>query len=128
MKLLLDTHTYIWWCQTPHKIRESARTLIEDAENEIYISVASPWEMTIKQQKGKLTIDTAILRPDRLYGFELLSITTEHTEAYAQLPLLHRDPFDRIMLAQAMAEELTFVTHDRNCLRYTINGLNLLEA
>ena len=86
MKLLLDTHVYIWWCQNPDRIRKTAKALIQDASNEIHISVTTPWEMLTKYQKGKLQFDFSLLRPDSVYGFEILPITIKHTEAYTTHP------------------------------------------
>lgn len=104
MKLLLDTHTFLWFIMGSPHLSATARALIEDAANEKFLSVAGLWEIAIKLSIGKLTLsapfDVLIPQHLSLNGFELLNITIDHAAAVATLPLHHRDPFDRLLLAQ----------------------------
>lgn len=119
MRLLLDTHIFIWTVTDDPKLSEAAWSMIETAE-EVYVSGASIWESTIKFQLGRLSID-----PDRLVeavapsGFLELPITLRHAAAVRHLPLLHRDPFDRLLLAQAVSEPLHLVTADDKLPQYS---------
>lgn len=112
MKLLLDTHILLWALSDAKELSPAARSMI-DAADRVYVSSASFWEVAIKVSVGKLAIDI-----DRLHqqtqaaGFEPLSITWLHALAVSGLPALHRDPFDRMLVAQAMSEPLHFLTQD----------------
>jgi PIN domain nuclease of toxin-antitoxin system len=112
MKLLIDTHVYLWWLQDSPKLSEKARTQIQDA-NEVYVSSASIWEATIKTSIGKLSVDIDQLVAEiSRSGFQELPITAAHAATVARLPDIHKDPFDRILIAQAMSEPLRFLTAD----------------
>ena len=114
MRLLLDTHIWLWAVMEPERLNPAIRTAIE-TEVELVLSVASLWEMAIKYAAGKLRIEgnleTFRLTVTRMRGTELV-ILPEHAIAAAALPQHHRDPFDRMLIAQAMAEDLAIVTSD----------------
>jgi PIN domain nuclease of toxin-antitoxin system len=116
MKLLLDTHTFIWFIMGSPNLSTRARALIEDVANEQFLSVASLWEIAIKLSIGKLTLSSPfdVLIPPQLSlnGFELLNIEIEHAAVVATLPFHHRDPFDRLLIAQAMVENMSIVSID----------------
>lgn len=110
MKLLIDTHVYLWWPQDSPKLSEKARTQIQDA-NEVYVSSASIWEATIKASIDKLSADVDQLVTEiSRSGFQELPITGAHAAMVARLPDIHKDPLDRILIAQAMSEPLRFLT------------------
>lgn len=119
MRLLLDTHVLIWYIEGNEKLPSEWRQLIESSENEKYFSIASLWEMTIKINIDKLTLKYPI---DKFIpaDFQLLAISTSHLMAYQKLPLHHRDPFDRILVAQAQMEDLSIMTHDPNLALYDV--------
>jgi PIN domain nuclease of toxin-antitoxin system len=119
VNLLLDTHVFIWSVDDDPKLSAAAWTMIEEADA-VYVSSASIWEATIKYQLGKLKV-----APDRLIdavapsGFLELSISLRHAAAVARLPPIHRDPFDRLLLAQAISEPLHFLTADDKLPQYS---------
>lgn len=116
MKLLLDTHTFIWFIMGSPNLSAGARALIEDVANEKLLSVASLWEIAIKSSIGKLTLSApfAEVIPQQLSlnGFELLNIEIDHAAVVATLPFHHRDPFDRLLIAQAIVEKMPVVSID----------------
>ncbi len=121
MKLLLDTHLLIWSSWTPQKVSPAGRNLINNPDNELFFSVANLWEMTIKQalRKKDFQIDAQLLRRGLLdNGYNELTITSDHALAIRTLPPLHRDPFDRILIAQATVEGITLLTADPLVARY----------
>ena len=116
MKLLLDTHAFLRLSQTPDALPKKARNAVEDAGNEVYLSVASPWEIQIKVGLGKLKLART---PRDLVQFEidrgaitLLPISLMHIDELSRLPSIHRDPFDRILIAQARSEGMRLVSGD----------------
>lgn len=112
MRILLDTHVYLWWLQDHPKLSKAARDRIVSA-SEVYVSSASIWEATIKAGIGKLEVDVKQLVTEiENSGFKELSISAKHAAAVAGLPDIHRDPFDRILIAQALCEPLRFLTAD----------------
>lgn len=123
MRLLLDTHTLIWCLADPSMLSAEARDIITDGQNQVYVSAVSTWEMVIKQSLGKLRIPDGLEEEITVHGFEPLPISIAHSLALATLPLHHKDPFDRLLLAQAKVEHLTFVTRDQQNLQYPISVL-----
>jgi PIN domain nuclease of toxin-antitoxin system len=119
VNLLLDTHVFIWAVDDDPKLSAAAWSIIEEADA-VYVSSASIWEATIKYQLGKLKVG-----PDRLIdavapsGFLQLSISFRHAAAVARLPPIHRDPFDRLLIAQAISEPLHFLTADDELAQYS---------
>jgi PIN domain nuclease of toxin-antitoxin system len=127
MKLLLDTHAFLWSASEPERFSQRTRAAIEDSSNEVFVSAAVAWEITVKHAVGKLEIpgDPTIYVPARIrtLGFKSLPIVQEHALAVYKLPRHHRDPFDRIMVAQAQVEGLTFVTSNSEILKYPVSTL-----
>jgi PIN domain nuclease of toxin-antitoxin system len=116
MKLLLDTHTFIWWDSEPRRLSERAAAALMDPANELWVSVTSVWEMQIKHQLGKLMLRMAladILGHQRTTnGIQLLPIVEDHVFGLDALPPAHKDPFDRLLVAQANAEQASLVSAD----------------
>ncbi|MBI0111266.1 type II toxin-antitoxin system VapC family toxin [Lactobacillus sp. W8093] len=115
MRLLLDTYLLLWAAGEPDKLSARARTLMEDPDNVLVFSAASLWEITIKTGLGRadFQVDPHLLRRGLIEnGYEELPITSQHALAVGHLPDVHRDPFDRILVAQAMVEGLLLLTRD----------------
>jgi PIN domain nuclease of toxin-antitoxin system len=112
MKLLLDTHVLLWWLEDSPKLTQEARDLIANPENTVFVSAATMWEIRIKQKIGKLDAPNDLLATVKAEEFDWIPISPEHAEATLQLPMLHRDPFDRMLVAQAKWMGLTFLTAD----------------
>jgi PIN domain nuclease of toxin-antitoxin system len=116
MRLLLDTHAFLWFIHDDPKLSAAARTEIEDGRNDVLVSAASHWEIAIKVGVGKLTLaepfPVFIPREIERNDFEILPIELAHTSLVAALPHHHRDPFDRLLIAQAMAEGMPIVGAD----------------
>ncbi|USX27908.1 type II toxin-antitoxin system VapC family toxin [Oxalobacteraceae bacterium OTU3CINTB1] len=112
MRILLDTHIYLWWLQDHPRLSKTARDRIVSA-SEVYVSSASIWEATIKTGIGKLEVDVHQLVAEiDNSGFKELAISAKHAAAVERLPDIHRDPFDRILIAQALCEPLRLLTAD----------------
>lgn len=119
MRLLLDTHIYLWFVHDNPKLGKRARIMIRDAD-EVFVSSASIWEIAIKASLGKLSANVAALSAFvKDSGFSELSIRSAHAVQVRTLPLFHRDPFDRILIAQAIFESLQLLTSDRNLEKYS---------
>jgi PIN domain nuclease of toxin-antitoxin system len=116
MRLLLDTHTFLWWDGQPERLTERALELLADRSNEILLSVASLWEIQIKLEIGKLRLKVPLLEmvsdEETANRFTLLPISAAHVFALDRLPAAHRDPFDRILAAQTLAEAVVLITRD----------------
>lgn len=127
MKLLLDSHAFIWWSSEPEKLSSQARASCEDKSNVLILSVASVWEMQIKTQLGKLELDaplrTLVENQERTNNMQILPVTIEHVLALDTLPLHHKDPFDRMLIAQANVEELFLVSKDEILKAYPVKLL-----
>ena len=124
MNLLLDTHVFIWMLDGDKRMSQYARELIEDQDNNLYMSVASVWEMTIKSGMGRLNVPTppTTLIKDHIYAndIQLLPITPAHFDVLHTLPYHHKDPFDRLIIAQAIHEKMNLVTKDALFAPYTV--------
>lgn len=121
MKLLLDSHLLLWAAGSPERLPEAARTLFMDPANELLFSAASLWEIAIKRGLGRsdFQVDARVLRRGLLdNGYGELPISSEHAVAIDALPPIHRDPFDRILVAQAQVEGITLVTGDATVAQY----------
>lgn len=116
MNLLFDTHAFLWWATDPGRLPEKVLALIQAPENRLLLSTASTWEAQIKIGLGKLTLKTPlhelVAREIRGNALEVLPIMLHHTWRLAELPSLHRDPFDRLLIAQALEEKMTLVSGD----------------
>jgi PIN domain nuclease of toxin-antitoxin system len=121
MKLLVDTHLLLWAAGQPEKLPAAARRMFKDAENTLIFSAASVWEIAIKQSLGRADFraDARLLRRGLLdNGYEELPVTSAHAVAIDMLPQLHKDPFDRILIAQAQVEGILLVTADERVAQY----------
>ena len=122
-RYLVDSHALLWSVDETSKLSEAARVVLADADNLVFVSVASLWELSIKINVGKLEAPKDFFSGVLRSGYDLLSITLEHLREYRSLPLLHRDPFDRIVISQARCEDLTVVTHDSAFEAYEVGLL-----
>ena len=122
-RLLLDTHVVLWALAEPEKLARPARTALEEAENEVFVSVVSGWEIAIKRALGKLEAPDDLEAAITMQGFEPLLVTFHHATQAGRLPPHHRDPFDRMLIAQAQAEGLVLVTRDPDIPRYGVRTL-----
>lgn len=116
MKYLLDTHTFIWNFEADPNLPVHLRAIIDDPSNEIYVSIATLWEMTIKVCLGKLTLTkslTVIFQHMTDIGFVVLPINTQHLLNLEKLPFYHRDPFDRLLIAQSITENMQIISIDQ---------------
>ncbi|MBF0500695.1 MAG: type II toxin-antitoxin system VapC family toxin [Candidatus Riflebacteria bacterium] len=127
MRFLLDTHVFLWWVDDAPELTAAARRAIADVNNECYLSLASCWELAIKSSLGKLQLAMPIERfvSEHLAanGFTLLNIELHHAAKIEKLPFHHRDPFDRLLISQAMTEKLTIVSADRVFAHYGVKIL-----
>ena len=124
MRVLLDTHTFLWWVEGSSRLSSRARELIRDSENEVYLSAVTAWEIAIKAKVSKLE---AVADPERyvpeqmaLDNFLELPITVRHALHVYALPLYHRDPVDRLLVVQSQLEDLPIVTCDQRIARYDV--------
>jgi len=125
--LLLDTHTWLWWNGAPKRLPATVYRLLADPEQRIWFSVASAWEISIKAALGKLELPAPVAEylPQRLKDnrFDLLTIDLPHVLGLAALPHLHRDPFDRLLVAQAIQEDLSLISGDPLIAQYPVRLL-----
>jgi PIN domain nuclease of toxin-antitoxin system len=125
MRYLIDTHVALWILKG-EPISEKAKTIIDDVTTEVFVSIASAWEIAIKVGLGKLKYDggvRAFLDDIRLNDFQLLAVEEAHIEQTESLPYHHRDPFDRLLIATAIAEDMTFISADENMPKYDLKWL-----
>jgi PIN domain nuclease of toxin-antitoxin system len=127
MRLLLDTHAFLWWNEGNPKLSRRVQSVLSDSRNSLFLSVASAWEIAFKTQTGKLGLPEPVASyvTGRLqhYRIDALSINLSHVLAAEALPPLHRDPFDRILIAQGQVEQLALVTHDAQIQQYDIETI-----
>ena len=124
MKLLLDTHALLWYLTTPEKLPVAAHRAIQAAQNDVFASLASAWEISIKVGIGKLVFDAQELAQALpAAGVVPLDISLQHAARVAELPQHHGDPFDRMLVAQAMCESMILVSRDRELSRYGVRVL-----
>jgi PIN domain nuclease of toxin-antitoxin system len=127
MNLLLDTHAFIWWDDDYARLPDSLLVKLRDPQHIVYLSLASIWEMQIKIQLGKIEFTIPLsqkIRDNQLRNkLQLLPIAEAHLYALGDLPHHHRDPFDRVLIAQSRTESLTLVTNDSNIRRYDVTTL-----
>lgn len=127
MKYLLDTHTLVWWDSDAARLSPKVFALFKNKSNPIFLSLASIWELQIKYQAGKLDLNRPLANivEQQLSGnhIVLLPISLPHILALGELPNHHRDPFDRILIAQARVEGLTLITHDPTIAKYPVTTL-----
>ncbi len=127
MRLLLDTHIFIWWADQPEKLSPAALSALEDEANELILSVASVWEMQIKIQLGKLKLSLPlkdlIKNQQETNDIAVSPVALTHVLALDALPFHHKDPFDRLLIAQGIEEDLTLVTADSQFSAYSVKLL-----
>lgn len=127
MKILLDTHVFLWWDHDQKKLSQTALAAISDPNNLLLLSVASVWELIVEIQIGKLslknTVSNLILRQQQVNGVNIMDIRQAHVLALEQMPLHHKDPFDRILIAQSIAENATVVSADPIFSQYHVTVL-----
>jgi len=124
MKILLDTHTLLWFIAGSQSLSSASRLLIEDPENQKFVSIASIWEIAIKVSTGKMSLVAPFddLFPNQLdiNGFALLAVKVEHASVLSALPFHHRDPFDRLLIAQSIVEDFVIITTDSHFADYPV--------
>ena len=127
MRLLLDTHALLWWLNKSPLLPMSAQNLIRGRQNTVFVSAASAWEMATKVRLGKLDVATEVVENFMFYlareRFEVISVTVDHGIRAGSLPGPHKDPFDRMLIAQALAENIPLVSNDRALDRYGVKRL-----
>lgn len=119
-RLLLDTHALIWWLSDVAELADGARARIADPRNEIFVSAITGWEIAVKRAKGKITAPRNLAALVEERGFIHLPLTFHHAEQAGDLPMHHRDPFDRFLIAQAQAEGLVIITRDARIPLYGV--------
>jgi PIN domain nuclease of toxin-antitoxin system len=124
MRYLLDTHTFLWWNMDDAQLSSLARELIANGNNEIFLSAASAWEITIKTARGRLTLpeDPTRYVSNRLslHGFQALPVQIHHAVQVYKLPLHHADPFDRLLIAQSQIESMSLISVDMEIRKYEV--------
>lgn len=124
MNLLLDTHVWLWWLADDRRLPRLFRDSINEPDNQVSVSAVSVWEVRIKSRSGKIRIDSDPVAVSAGLGLDFLPFTIGHANRVASLPELHRDPFDRALIAQALFEDTTLLSLDEAVRRYP--GLRLL--
>lgn len=127
MKLLLDTHIFIWWADQPERLSRAACSALEDETNDLMLSVVSVWEMQIKMQLGKLKLSLPlkelVKNQQETNDLTFLPVTLPHVLTLDALPFHHKDPFDRLLIAQSIEEGLTIVSADSKFSAYSVKLL-----
>jgi PIN domain nuclease of toxin-antitoxin system len=122
MKLLLDSHAFIWSYDERHKLSPRALEAMSELSNELFLSIASIWEIQVKIQSGKLIfkdpLNDIITEQQRINALQILPVTLAHILELENLPLYHKDPFDRLLISQAMVENMTLVSSDKHFAQY----------
>jgi PIN domain nuclease of toxin-antitoxin system len=127
VRIIIDTHVFIWYIQNSDRLPRLVAAQINDSRNDILLSIASIWEMAIKQSTGKLNLGDAyasfIREQMKLNNIELLPVSLEHLEIVTTLPFHHRDPFDRLLIAQAIAEDIVIISADSAFSLYSVQRI-----
>jgi PIN domain nuclease of toxin-antitoxin system len=119
VRILLDTHIYVWWLANDRRLPVAADAIIMDSANEVFVSAASIWEVSIKSALGQIEVDpNELVESIQTCGFKELHISSRHAVETAKLPRHHRDPFDRLLVAQSLVEPAHLLTHDRQLTAY----------
>jgi PIN domain nuclease of toxin-antitoxin system len=119
MRLLLDTHVILWWYQEPKKLKDSTIALISDRDNSVFVSDVVIWEIVIKTSLGKLKTSENIYKEIE-NDFDAMPIKTNHIHGTSSLEFIHHDPFDRLLIAQSMVENIALITNDKQISKYDI--------
>lgn len=120
MRLLIDSHAFLWWAEASPVLGDAAKVAIADSANEVLISISALWELSIKKSSGKLAVPDDLETMVTNLGFSVLPISFAHLRRLGTLPRAHRDPFDRMMIAQALTEGLPIATRDRVFAAYGV--------
>ncbi|MEJ2285868.1 MAG: type II toxin-antitoxin system VapC family toxin [Desulfobacterales bacterium] len=124
MKYLLDTHAFLWFVSDDSRLSYRAKSIIKTGNNEVYFSAASAWEMSIKIRLGRLTIEDDlepfIVKQLAENSFHALSVTIFHSIYTSKLPEIHKDPFDRMIIAQSQIEDMHLISQDKNIKKYKV--------
>jgi hypothetical protein len=123
MRLLLDTHVLIWALLEPTKLPDKIAQLILDENNIVFISVVSIWELQIKKSLGKIILPENFIIELQQSGYEILNIGANHILMLEKLPLFHRDPFDRMLIAQSLCDKIPLLTKDTEILKYDFEAI-----
>jgi PIN domain nuclease of toxin-antitoxin system len=127
MKVLLDTHTFLWLDISPSMLSSASIEIIKNPNNELFVSIASLWEIQIKHQIGKLALQYSlkemITMQQQVNQIQILPITFQHILTLETLPLFHKDPFDRLLISQAIAENIPIVSKDHNFHQYDVKHI-----
>lgn len=123
MKLLVDTHVLVWAALNSRLLPETVKARLTAEDNIVFVSMASLWELSIKSSLGKIELTKDFFEQLQPVGYEILPIAVEHVKAVNRLPHYHRDPFDRMLVAQAMQEQLIFLTCDDQIKKYDVKVL-----
>ncbi|RJQ46661.1 MAG: type II toxin-antitoxin system VapC family toxin [Gammaproteobacteria bacterium] len=119
MRVLLDTHVLLWWLKADKRLSKEAEAIIKDPSNAIFVSAASVWEIAIKAALGQIEVDpAAVTEAIAPSGFTELPVTGKHAAEISKLPPHHRDPFDRMLVAQSLLEPMRLLTSDRTLAQY----------
>ena len=120
-KYLLDTHTLIWFAENNEKLPQKVAQLILDENNLVFVSIASLWEITIKKSMGKLDIDLYEILDKTIFAeFAIMQVKTEYLKVLVNLPFIHKDPFDRLLVSTAKSENMKILTADENIHKYEV--------
>lgn len=129
MNILIDTHIFLWYVTNNNKLNEATKNIINEKDNIIYLSQASIWEIAIKYSLGKLTLDSSFLafieEQIKVNDFKILNFNLFHFEQVTKLPFHHRDPFDRIIIAQSIIENYPLISYDKAFNSYEVQLLGL---
>lgn len=121
MRLMLDTHVLLWWLQDSPRLSQKARALIADPDHEVMVSLASPWEISVKHRIGKMAESGAeVMAALEGQGIAMLDLNRAHLHVLEAMPLIHRDPFDHLIIAQALAENCVVMTDDAQIPAYGV--------
>jgi PIN domain nuclease of toxin-antitoxin system len=127
MKVLLDTHTFLWWTMDDPQLSTHAKEVIANGHNEVFISAVSAWEIVIKASKGRLILPEPparfLSRRMSFYRFQPLPVQISHAVQVYELPPYHNDPFDRMLVAQSRLESIALITKDEDILRYDVETI-----
>ncbi|ANV83712.1 twitching motility protein PilT [Picosynechococcus sp. PCC 7003] len=127
MKLILDTHAFLWFINGSDRLSPTARELIEDPNNQRYLSIASLWELSIKVSINKLKLGMSLIdlveREVKGNDMEVFQINPHHLEKLSQLSFYHKDPFDRLIIAQSLVEDIAIITQDFQFIQYSVRIL-----
>lgn len=118
MTILLDTHIFFWAIFEPEKLDKNETAAIGNADNKVLVSIVSLWELAIKKSIGKIELPDSFFQEIKNSGFDILGLSPEHIEKSMQLPLLHRDPFDRMLVAQTKTDNLSLISRDKEIQKY----------